>query len=84
MQFPIIQSLSFVLSAPTCLDIKINKTQLGNLAMILGSWMCLSKIVASSLGSCAVNTLRTTFSLGVSLRDPISSENGGRGHAKAA
>ena len=67
MQPLIVQSLQFVLSALTCLDIKINKAQLGNLAMILtamilGSGMCLSKIVASSLGSCAVNTLSHCFS----------------------
>lgn len=67
MQLPIVQSLSFVLRAQTSLDTKINKAQLGNLAliitaMILGSGMCLSKIVAASLGSCAVNTLSHCFS----------------------
>jgi len=67
MQLPIVQSLSFVLHALTSLDTKINKAQLGNLAtiltaMILGSGMCLSKIVAASLGSCAVNTLSHCFS----------------------
>ena len=67
MNLPIVQSLSFVLHALISLDTKINKAQLGNLAMILtamilGAGMCLSKIVASSLGSCAVNTLSHCFS----------------------
>ena len=67
MKLPIVQSLSFVFRALTSLDTKINKAQLGNLAMIitamiLGTGMCLSKIVASSLESCAVNTLSHCFS----------------------
>jgi len=67
MKLPIVQSLSFVLHALKSLDVKINKAQLSNLAMILtamilGSGMCLSKIVASSLGPCAINTLSHCFS----------------------
>jgi len=67
MQLPIVQSLSFVFQALRSLDVKINKAQLCNLAiiltaMILGSGMCLSKIVASALGAPGVNSLSHCFS----------------------
>ena len=66
MQLPIIKSISFISDALSCLDIKINKTQVKNLAMImtamiLSSSLCLSKIVSCTLPSCVVNTLSHCF-----------------------
>lgn len=66
MNLPIVQSLSFVVHALNCLDIKINKSQLKNLAliitvMIISGSLCLSKIVSVTLTSFVVNTLSHCF-----------------------
>jgi len=63
---PIVSSISFVLTSLNCLDVRINKSQIKNLAliltaMILAGSLCLSKIVSICLPAGVVNTLSHCF-----------------------
>jgi hypothetical protein len=66
MKIPVIKPICFVFDAVNSLDIKINKAQVKNLAliltvMILSGSLCLSKIISVALGPCAINTLSHCF-----------------------